>query len=234
MAALVLRPIGTLSMIGLMLHGAMGRPGESAGVERFEFEHLVARPTLPQGHSGVKVAFDGEVTKMRAPLELRVLANPFVWSSHSATLPQRRPVSAPKGRRLSVLLQMSDTHFGTEQGVVGGALGALAHQQRPDVVVLSGDITQRTRPVQFRAECSLVDLPEALVLAVPGNHDTPLFHLWARPTDCAGMRPQCRFGLKPAPTSSSALTSTSPPSCHCKAWRVRCGLCSRARPYRSQ
>lgn len=77
MAALVLRPIGTLSMIGLMLHGAMGRLGEAAGVERFEFEHLVVRPTLPQGRSGVKVAFDGEVTMMRAPLDFRVLAKPL-------------------------------------------------------------------------------------------------------------------------------------------------------------
>jgi diacylglycerol kinase family enzyme len=77
MAALVLRPIGMLSMIGLMLHGAMGRLGEAAGVERFEFEHLVVRPTLPQGRSGVKVAFDGEVTMMRAPLDFRVLAKPL-------------------------------------------------------------------------------------------------------------------------------------------------------------
>lgn len=162
------------------------------------------------------------------------LASPLQFVINAAAGSSDAPFPRRKGGVLSVLLQMSDTHFGTEQGVVGGALGALAHQQRPDVVELSGDITQRTRPVQFRADCSLVDLPEALVLAVPGNHDTPLFHLWARPTDCAGMRPQCRFGLKPAPTSSSALTSTSPPSCHCKAWRVRCGLCSQARPYRSQ
>ncbi len=77
MAALVLRPVGTLSMIGLMLHGAMGRLSEAAGVERFEFEHLVVRPTLPQGRNGVKVAFDGEVTMMRAPLDFRVLAKPL-------------------------------------------------------------------------------------------------------------------------------------------------------------
>ena len=77
MAALVLRPIGTRSMLGLMLHGAMGRLGEAAGVERFEFQHLVVRPTLPQSRSGVKVAFDGEVTMMRAPLEFRVLAKPL-------------------------------------------------------------------------------------------------------------------------------------------------------------
>jgi diacylglycerol kinase family enzyme len=77
MAALVLRPIGTLSMLGLLLHGAMGRLGEAAGVERFEFQHLVVRPTLPQGRRGVKVAFDGEVTTLRAPLDLRVLAEPL-------------------------------------------------------------------------------------------------------------------------------------------------------------
>ncbi|MBY0236279.1 MAG: diacylglycerol kinase, partial [Burkholderiaceae bacterium] len=77
MAALVLRPIGTLSMMGLMLHGAMGRLGEAAGVERFEFDHLVVRPTLAQGRRGVKVAFDGEVAMMRAPLDVRVLAKPL-------------------------------------------------------------------------------------------------------------------------------------------------------------
>jgi diacylglycerol kinase family enzyme len=77
MAALVLRPIGMLSMIGLMLHGAMGRLGEAAGVERFEFQHMVVRPTLPQGRHGVKVAFDGEVMSMRAPLDFRVLGRPL-------------------------------------------------------------------------------------------------------------------------------------------------------------
>ncbi|MEL4177623.1 diacylglycerol/lipid kinase family protein [Roseateles sp. PN1] len=77
MAALVLRPIGTLSMMGLMLHGAMGRLGEAAGVDRFEFDHLVVRPTLAQGRRGVKVAFDGEVAMMRAPLDIRVLAKPL-------------------------------------------------------------------------------------------------------------------------------------------------------------
>ncbi len=75
MGGLLLRPIGTLSMLGLMARGAMGRLGEAAGVERFEFEHLVVRPNLAQG--AVKVAFDGEVTTMRAPLDFRVLARPL-------------------------------------------------------------------------------------------------------------------------------------------------------------
>ena len=77
MAAVMLRPIGTLPMIGLMLHGAMGRLGEAAGVERFEFQHMVVNPTLTQGRRGVKVAFDGEVTTLRAPLDFRVLAQPL-------------------------------------------------------------------------------------------------------------------------------------------------------------
>ncbi len=81
---------------------------------------------------------------------------------------------------MSVLLQISDTHFGTEQPHVVEALVALAARQRPDVVVLSGDITQRARPAQFRAAKAFVDRLGAPVLAIPGNHDIPLFDLWTR------------------------------------------------------
>jgi hypothetical protein len=51
---------------------------------------------------------------------------------------------------------------------------------RPDVLVLSDDITQRARPAQFRAARAFVDRLGALVLAIPGNHDIPLFNLWTR------------------------------------------------------
>lgn len=76
-AALMLRPIGTLSMIRLILHGAMGTLGEAQSVERFEFHRMEVRPTLAPGRRWVKVAFDGEVVKMRAPLDFRVLAKPL-------------------------------------------------------------------------------------------------------------------------------------------------------------
>nr|WP_315489965.1 metallophosphoesterase [uncultured Rhodoferax sp.] len=81
---------------------------------------------------------------------------------------------------MSVLLQISDTHFGTEQPLVAEALVALARQQRPDLLVLSGDITQRARPAQFKAARAFMDRLDAPMLAVPGNHDIPLFDLWAR------------------------------------------------------
>lgn len=83
---------------------------------------------------------------------------------------------------MSVLLHLSDTHFGTEQPQVVEALVTLAAQQRPDVVVLSGDITQRARPAQFRAAKALVDRLGAPALVIPGNHDIALFDLWARLT----------------------------------------------------
>jgi diacylglycerol kinase family enzyme len=82
MAALMLRPIGTLSMINLMLHGAMGRLGEAAGVESFEFHHLVVRPRLTSDHKEVVVAFDGEVARMRAPIDIRVLNKPLYLLRH--------------------------------------------------------------------------------------------------------------------------------------------------------
>jgi 3',5'-cyclic AMP phosphodiesterase CpdA len=81
---------------------------------------------------------------------------------------------------MSVLLQISDTHFGTEQQAVVEALGRLAGRMSPDLAVFSGDITQRARPIQFQAARQFMDRLDAPVLAVPGNHDIPLFDLWAR------------------------------------------------------
>ncbi|WP_367849463.1 metallophosphoesterase [Rhodoferax sp. WC2427] len=81
---------------------------------------------------------------------------------------------------MTVLLQISDPHFGTEQAPVVAALAALARQQQPDLLVLSGDITQRARSAQFRAARACMDRLGGPLLAVPGNHDIPLFNLWAR------------------------------------------------------
>jgi 3',5'-cyclic AMP phosphodiesterase CpdA len=81
---------------------------------------------------------------------------------------------------MSILLQISDPHFGTEQPEVVDALLKLTQQQRCDLVILSGDITQRARAKQFAAARAFVDRIGAPVLAIPGNHDIPLFNLWAR------------------------------------------------------
>ena len=103
---------------------------------------------------------------------------------------------------MSVLLHLSDTHFGTERPQVVKALVSLAVQQRPDVVVLSGDITQRARPHQFQAAKRFVDRLGAPVLAIPGNHDIPLLDLWARFTHPYG-RYATVFGTDVEPVYSS-------------------------------
>lgn len=82
---------------------------------------------------------------------------------------------------MSVLLQISDTHFGTEQAPVVAALLRFARWQQPSVVVWSGDITQRARRAQFAAARRFADQLQApRLLVVPGNHDIPLFNLAAR------------------------------------------------------
>lgn len=82
---------------------------------------------------------------------------------------------------MTVLVQISDTHFGTEQAPVVQALVRWVHAQAPDVLVLSGDITQRATRPQFAAARAFVDrLKVPRTLVIPGNHDIPLFALAAR------------------------------------------------------
>src|SRR6476661_987702 len=82
---------------------------------------------------------------------------------------------------MSLLMQISDTHFGTEQGDVVEALVRLVREQAPDLVMLSGDITQRARRRQFAAARAFVDrLAPVPLVAIPGNHDIPLFNVALR------------------------------------------------------
>lgn len=82
---------------------------------------------------------------------------------------------------MSVLLHLSDPHFGTERVGVMEALARLVEAESPSVMVASGDITQRARRQQFidaRAYFDRLGVANRLVL--PGNHDIPLFNLVAR------------------------------------------------------
>lgn len=82
---------------------------------------------------------------------------------------------------MTVLLQISDPHFGTERPAVVEALLHLAHEVRPAIAVISGDITQRARRAQFAAARDFVArLTTSALVAIPGNHDIPLFNVLAR------------------------------------------------------
>lgn len=79
------------------------------------------------------------------------------------------------------IVQISDSHFGTVlPGVTDGLLATIRNLQ-PDLVVLSGDITQRARPSQFREAYNFSEqLRPIPFIAVPGNHDIPLFNVFGR------------------------------------------------------
>lgn len=78
------------------------------------------------------------------------------------------------------LLHLSDLHFGRDRPELLGPLVALAQELRPDITVISGDLTQRARPGQFRAAAALIARLPGPVLCVPGNHDMPLWNPLAR------------------------------------------------------
>jgi 3',5'-cyclic AMP phosphodiesterase CpdA len=82
---------------------------------------------------------------------------------------------------MTVLLHISDTHFGTEEPHVVAALQALVRDQKPGAVILSGDITQRARSAQFAAARKFCDSLEVEhLLTLPGNHDIPLYNVPVR------------------------------------------------------
>ncbi len=79
------------------------------------------------------------------------------------------------------ILHISDIHFGPHHApqVAAGVL-ELVERRRPDLVAISGDLTQRAKPQQFRDARAFVDRMSVPTLTVPGNHDVPMYRFWER------------------------------------------------------
>ncbi|MCR6657090.1 MAG: metallophosphoesterase [Opitutus sp.] len=78
------------------------------------------------------------------------------------------------------IAHISDLHFGTERAELAIALRAELEEFAPDLVIVSGDLTQRARTSQFRAAAEyLATLPQPQIV-VPGNHDIPLYDVARR------------------------------------------------------
>ena len=80
------------------------------------------------------------------------------------------------------ILHISDLHFGPPFApAVAQALLRIAPQLAPDVVVASGDFTQRAKAAQFADARAFLDrLPTVPLVTVPGNHDVPLYRVFER------------------------------------------------------
>ena len=84
---------------------------------------------------------------------------------------------------MASIAHLSDVHFGRHDPEVVAALDRLLVERRPDLVVVSGDFTQRARVAQYKEACRWLDGLEQeglATLAVPGNHDVPLYDVVRR------------------------------------------------------
>ncbi len=115
------------------------------------------------------------------------------------------------------ILHVSDLHFGPPYlPDVGEALLRQATDLAPDVIVASGDFTQRAKPEQFRAARAFLErLPEADLVVCPGNHDVPLYRVFERlfaplRNYREAIHPQLNWVLERHDSVFVSLDSTSP------------------------
>lgn len=81
---------------------------------------------------------------------------------------------------MRTLLHLSDLHFGRIDHAILDPLIATAREVAPDLVVVSGDLTQRARSAQFAEARVFLDALPGPRIVVPGNHDVPLYNLFDR------------------------------------------------------
>lgn len=83
--------------------------------------------------------------------------------------------------RAGGLMHLSDLHFGQEDPVALEALRVLVDELQPELIVVTGDLTQRATRAQFAAaHLFLEGLPVPHLAVQPGNHDVPLWAVWER------------------------------------------------------
>jgi 3',5'-cyclic AMP phosphodiesterase CpdA len=81
---------------------------------------------------------------------------------------------------MRTVAHLSDLHFGRTDYRVLGPLREAVLRSAPDLVAISGDLTQRARGREFREARAFLDTLPSPRIVVPGNHDVPLHNVAAR------------------------------------------------------
>jgi 3',5'-cyclic AMP phosphodiesterase CpdA len=81
---------------------------------------------------------------------------------------------------MRTVAHISDLHFGRHDHDMMQDLLASIERSSPDLVVISGDFTQRARRVEFAEARRFLDRIGFPKLVTPGNHDVPLYNLFSR------------------------------------------------------
>ncbi len=78
------------------------------------------------------------------------------------------------------IVHLSDIHFGRVNPLVIAPLIETVAKINPDLVAVSGDLTQRARSYQFKEARDFLDALPTPQIVVPGNHDVPLHNVFTR------------------------------------------------------
>jgi 3',5'-cyclic AMP phosphodiesterase CpdA len=78
------------------------------------------------------------------------------------------------------IVHLSDIHFGRVNDRVIAPMIEAITRVAPDLVAVSGDLTQRARTRQFKEARAFLDRLPTPQIVVPGNHDVPLHNVAAR------------------------------------------------------
>ena len=81
---------------------------------------------------------------------------------------------------MRTLVHLSDLHFGHLDERIIAPLVHRITSLKPNLIAISGDLTQRARRSEFRQARAFLDLLPFPMVVVPGNHDVPLFNVAAR------------------------------------------------------
>jgi 3',5'-cyclic AMP phosphodiesterase CpdA len=81
---------------------------------------------------------------------------------------------------MRTIVHLSDLHFGRTDPTILQPLIDHVRTIGPDVVVVSGDLTQRARRHEFQDAKKFLDALPQPQIVVPGNHDVPLYDVFSR------------------------------------------------------
>ena len=89
---------------------------------------------------------------------------------------------------MRTIVHLSDLHFGRLDARLIPPLLAAIRDVSPELIAISGDLTQRARRSQFAEARAFIQSLDHPCLVVPGNHDVPLYDVARR-----FLRPLARY-----------------------------------------
>lgn len=80
------------------------------------------------------------------------------------------------------IFHISDLHFGYHREEIIDAFKAFTQNNKPDLIIITGDLTHRAKEDQFKNAIEFIESINIDVFCIPGNHDIPLYKVCSRLT----------------------------------------------------